>query len=82
MRRQGLYAEGFSAVGTDVAEEASALARSIFRRTPSAVFFGGRIVYPEESFFTRALSNATSFAIQRRLHHEGIPFIIMPVRVS
>jgi hypothetical protein len=64
------------------AEKASALARSIFRKTPSAVFFGGRIVYPEESFFTRALSNATSFAIQRRLHHEGIPFIIMPVRVS
>jgi amino acid transporter len=82
MRGQGLYAEGFSAVGTDVAEEASALARSIFRKTPSAVFFGGRIVYPEESFFTRALSNATSFTIQRRLHHEGIPFIIMPVRVS
>jgi hypothetical protein len=30
---------------------------------------------------TRILHNYTSFAIQRRLYHRGIPVLILPVRV-
>ena len=54
----------------------------IFRKHPNAVFFGGQIVFPEESVLTRLLFNHTAFAVQRRLHREGIPFLIMPVRVG
>ena len=52
------------------------------RSTPAAVFFGGQIVFPEDSFLTRLLFNHTTFAVQRRLHQLGIPFLVMPVRVE
>jgi amino acid transporter len=79
---EGFHAEGFSAMGTDVADEICELARKIFRKNPSSVFFGGQIVFPEETFLTRLLYNHTTFAVQRRLHQEGIPFLIMPVKVK
>lgn len=82
MRKQGLYAQAFSTIGTDVAEEVTSLARKIFEIHPECIFFGGQIVFPEETVFTKALYNYTSFAVQRRLHQLGIPFIIMPIRVD
>jgi hypothetical protein len=82
MKSEGYYAEGFAAVGTDVSDEICDLAQKIFRKHPNAVFFGGQIVFSEESILTRLLFNHTAFAVQRRLHREGIPFLIMPVRVG
>jgi len=82
MQAEGYYAEGFAAVGTDVSDEIVDCARRIFRTHPGAVFFGGQIVFPEESILTRLLFNHTAFAVQRRLHREAIPFIIMPVPVA
>ena len=82
MRSQGYCADSFSTIGTDTAVELSALATAIFKDHPESVFFGGQIIFPEETIMTRALYNYTSFAVQRRLHHEGIPFIIMPIRVG
>jgi amino acid transporter len=82
MRTEGYYAEGFAAIGTDVSDEICDLARRIFRKHPGAVFFGGQIVFPEESILTRLLFNHTAFAVQRRLHRDGIPFVIMPVPVA
>jgi amino acid transporter len=82
MKSEGYYAEGFAAVGTDISDEICDLAEKIFRKHPNAVFFGGQIVFTEESILTRLLFNHTAFAVQRRLHREGIPFLIMPVRVG
>jgi hypothetical protein len=82
MRGQGLYAQSFSTIGTDVAAEIVALAQKIFTIHPESIFFGGQIVFPEETFFTKTLYNYTSFAVQRRLHQLGIPFIIMPIKVD
>ncbi len=82
MQVEGYYAEGFSAVGTDISDEIVDCARRIFRKHSNAVFFGGQIVFPEESILTRLLFNHTAFAVQRRLHREAIPFIIMPVPVA
>jgi amino acid transporter len=79
---EGMYARGFSAVGTDVADEICGLAESIHRQTPGAVFFGGQIVFPEDTFLSRLLFNRTTFVVQRRLHQQGIPFLVMPVRVE
>lgn len=59
----------------------SELARGIFEKNPNCVFFGGQIVFPEETFLSKLLFNHTTFATQRRLHQLGIPFLIMPIRV-
>jgi hypothetical protein len=82
LRSEGFYAQGFSATGTDVSDEICGLARTIYEKFPTAVFFGGQIVFPEDTLLTRSLFNHTTFAVQRRLHQEGIPFLVMPVKVT
>ena len=82
MKNQGFYAESYSTIGTEVAEDVSRMASEIFERYPNSVFFGGQIVFPQDTIFTKMLYNYTIWAVQRRLHQKGIPFIVMPIRVS
>jgi amino acid transporter len=82
IRRHGYYGEGISVLSTDVVEGGAQLAPQIMERFPQSVFFMGQLVFPEESFFSRLFHNNVVFAVQRRLYHLGIPFIIMPVRVK
>ena len=80
MRRHGYFAEGFSAVGTDIVEEVMQIAPKVMDRFPNAIFFGGQLVFPEDTFLTRLLHNNIVFALQRRFYHNGIPFVILPIR--
>ena len=81
MRRQGFYAEVVTDIGTDIIETAGELAANIVQRFPQAVFFGGQLVFPKESWLTRLLHNFMVFALQRQIFRQGIPFLIVPVRV-
>lgn len=82
MNNQGFYSKGFSAFGIDISEEISNTASEIFAKYPNAIFFGGQIVFAQETILTKMMYNYTTFSVQRRLHQKGIPFIIMPVRVD
>lgn len=77
----GYHTEGFTSVGTDVVEEVTKLAPEILKKYPNAVFFGGQIVFPNDSILTRWLHNYTVFASQRKLYAEGIPFVVLPIKV-
>ena len=81
MRQQGFYAESITAVGIDVISEVEKVSESIMQRFPGVVFFGGQIVFERESVFTKWLHNYTVFALQQRLYHHGVPFVVMPIRV-
>ncbi|MGA2266428.1 MAG: APC family permease [Phycisphaerae bacterium] len=81
MAKHGLYAEGFCATGVDVIEEIGKLALEVSRKFPNVVFFGGQLVFAKESPLNRLLHNYIVFAAQRRLYAEGIPFVILPVRL-
>jgi len=81
MHKHGFYAKGFSVIGTDSVHELDILAQDLFHKYPQSIFFGGQIVFPEESIMTKLFYNHATFAIQRRLHQQGIPFFIMPIRV-
>jgi len=81
LKKNGYYAEGFSSVGVDVVDEIEKLGPKIIERFPQAIFFGGQIVFPEDSFLTRWLHNYVVFAVQRRFYYKGIPFVILPIRV-
>ncbi len=81
MSMKGYYAEARTAIGTDVVEQAMQIVPGILEQFKNVVFFGGQLVFPRESFFTRLLHNQTVFAIQRRLYSEGIPFMLVPVRL-
>jgi hypothetical protein len=45
------------------------------------VFFGGQVVFPRETFFTRLLHNALVFSAQQRFYRLGYLFLILPIRV-
>jgi hypothetical protein len=82
MRAHGYYAEGFSSVGTDAVEETCSVAYKIIEQYPQAVFFGGQMIFPQDTFFSKLLHNYTTFAVQKRFYRQGIPFLIMPIRVG
>jgi hypothetical protein len=81
MKKHGFYAEGISIVGVDVVDEVAQLAPSILERFPKAIFFGGQLVFPVDSFVLRMLHNHVVFTLQKRLYQEGILFVILPIRV-
>jgi amino acid transporter len=81
MNRYGSYAEAFTAIGTDVVQETAELAPAILKKFPQSIFFGGQFVFPEDTLVTRFLHNNIVFSLQRRFYNQGIPFVILPVRV-
>ncbi len=81
MRQRGFYAETVSAVGHDAVAEATKLAAQVTQRFPHAVFFGGQLVFMHESRLGRVLHNFTVFALQREFFRQGLPFLIVPIRV-
>ena len=81
MKRNGFYAEGFYTTGIDITDEILKLSPAITKKFPQCVFFGGQIVFPEESMLTPFLHNYIVFSLQRKFYHQGIPFVILPIRV-
>lgn len=82
IQSKGLYAEPHWAVGTDINHEVLALAPDIKARFPNVIFFGGQIVFKEDTLFTRMLHNHVVFTLQRAFYRIGIPFMIMPLMVE
>jgi len=81
MRSRGFQAEGYSTLGNDVVEKAVDIAPEILARFPNAIFFGGQLVFRQETFLTRLLHNYTVFALQRRFYQHGLPLLILPIRI-
>ncbi len=82
MQHQGFYAEGLFFMGVDVLQESDKVIEVIADRFPRAVVFGGQLVFPNESIWTRWLHNDTAFTLQRKFYQQGIPFVVLPIRVE
>ena len=81
VHRHGFYAEGYSSFGTDVVEEVAKLTPEIMEKHRQAIFFGGQLVFPRTNLFTGMLHNYTIFAVQRNFYNQGIPIMLMPIKV-
>ncbi len=81
VQQNSYYAEGFHSIGVDVVDEIVQVTLRILERFSNPVFFGGQLIFPQDSFLSRVLHNYTIFAVQRRLYTKGIPVVIMPIRV-
>jgi amino acid transporter len=81
MRVRGFHAEAVSDVGIDVVQKASEMAPKLLERYPNGIFFGGQLVFRKETFFTRLLHNYAVFSLQRRFYQQGLPLLILPIRV-
>ena len=82
MRCHGYYASAYSSFGTDVVDEVAGLTPGILERFPNAILFGGQLVFPTTTFMSGVFHNYTIFAIQRRFYSEGVPVVILPIRVG
>ncbi len=82
IRRHGYYAEYVQGLSHDPVSGSLKIAPEILERFPQAIFFMGQLVFAEDTFVTRLFHNNVVFAVQRRLYHMGIPFIILPVRIK
>ena len=80
-REHGIAASSAMAVGMEAVEEAERVCMDLSVKYPRATFFAGKLVFQKEAWYQRLLHNETAMAIQRRLQWEGIPTVILPVRV-
>ncbi len=80
-RRLGFSADYRFEIGTDVVEGASQLCESIVEEFPKSTVFTGQLIFPHVQIFHKLLHNETAYAIQRRLQWNGIPTMILPIRV-
>jgi hypothetical protein len=81
MTSHGYHAEAHYAMGTNVVSEVEKLALMIKEQYPNHIFFAGQLVFPHDTVLNRILHNYTAFAIQKRLYRQGIPVVVLPVRV-
>jgi len=77
----GLAAAGEYTLGTDPVDEATELCLSIRHKYPKSVFFAGKLLFEAEKWYFPLLHNETAFAISRRLQLQGIPTVVMPIRI-
>ena len=78
----GLAATSYLAFGTDPVAELVKLTDQVHREFPTAVCFASKLIFADESFFTRWLHNQTALAIQQRLHIIGQQMVILPMKVA
>lgn len=78
----GLPSTSAYGVGTEVAIEAERLGADLIKRYPKGLFVAGQIIFDEDTAWNRILHNETAFLIQRRLQHEGVPMIVLPVELD
>jgi hypothetical protein len=81
MQSRGIAAEAVAEIGIDVVQKAAEMAPAILEKYPNAIFFGGQLVFGKDTFFTRLLHNYAVFALQRRFYQQGLPLLILPIRV-
>lgn len=76
----GLYAEYRYSIGTDAIDELDATCKATAKEFPNAVFFAGKLIFPEENWVTRLLHNQAALSIQQRLLFDGIQMMVLPIR--
>jgi K+ transporter len=81
-RAHGFPADYRSEIATDVVDSVTELVEKTVREFPRSTIFTGRLVFKQENPFQKILHNETAHAIQRRLQWDGIPTVILPIRVD
>jgi len=77
----GWAADCDSAIGTEAVTELDHLCREVALRFPRSVFFAGKLIFAQDSWYQRVLHNETAAAVERRLQFAGLPMIVMPIRM-
>ncbi len=71
-----------SGLGTEAVAELERLCREVHAQFPRAVFFAGKLVFRQESWWQRLMHNETAHAVQRRLELDGVTMVVLPIRMA
>lgn len=77
----GMASAGYFNYGVNGVDELIKLSEQIQLDYPNCVFFGGKLVFVDESWWTRLLHNNTVNIIQRQLHLRGMQMVILPMKI-
>ena len=81
MNAHGIHSEAIYELSPDVISGAQDLAERLSEKFPNITFFGGQLVFAQENYFTHILHNFAVFGLQRQFFKNGLPFIVLPIRV-
>jgi hypothetical protein len=80
-RGMGIPADHRMSMGTEAVSECQRLAGDVAKEYERAIFFAGKLIFEREKWWDRVLHNETAYQIQRRLQFDGLPMVVLPVRV-
>jgi amino acid transporter len=80
-RSNGIAAASYLVFGIDPVDELVKLAQRMQKEFPQAVFFTSKLVFDDENWLTTRLHNQAALALQRRLHLQGQPMVILPLKL-
>jgi amino acid transporter len=78
----GLTATRVVGFGTDPANELERLLKKTVANVPGCVCFANKLILPPERRLAEWLHNQTALGLQRRLHAQGIPLMVLPLRLG
>jgi amino acid transporter len=81
-RAHGFPADYRTEMGTDVIDSVTEVVKKTVDEFPKSTVFTGKLIFKKENPFQKILHNETAHSIQRRLQWEGIPTVILPIRVN
>src|SRR5215831_10083104 len=81
-RQNGMASKYYVGFGVDGVEEAVKQCKLARAEFPHVVFFASRLVFEHESWINGLLHNQIVYAIQRRLHAEGMQMVILPMEIA
>lgn len=80
-RRLGLKTEATVDLDVDPVAGIQRLANRVLSQHRHAVIFGGQLSFARETLLNRWLHNFVVFSLQRIFCRDGVPFVIVPVRI-
>ncbi len=78
---EGLSTARFIVHGTDPVKSLEDLIKEASAHFPDSVCFANKLILPANRWFAEWLHNQTALGLQRQLHLEGIPLVILPIKL-
>lgn len=76
-----LQSEGLFSYGVDEIAELIKLTEYVQQDYPDCVFFASKLVFVDETWWSRLLHNNTVTVLQRQLHLQGRQMVILPMKI-
>ena len=80
--REGLCTKRFIVCGTDPIVSLEILIKDVRALFPDSVCFSNTLILQGNQWIAEWLHNQTALGLQRRLHLEGIPLVILPIKLD